>query len=602
MELRSAEGTIQDLLVVYDTNIRGSAAAVAHWAAATPNPPQHPELLVPAIPPELLPASWVDLVVSKANTTNNDAADDEKETETAAFAQSLFTTQKVLTSHKLAATIFKLQKRLYELDPVTEKGRLGPSSQHRVKVLIGQYNFLCAQYLQQPPDFIRLQQQQQLKHYHQEQLQFQQQRQAQRRREHSQNMQEQNEKELERKKEEEEKEGKNEAMEETTETQETEMEKEETLPYTLAANRNPDGSIRMETLQQTGTTNSNTIPYFVSVMEEEDNTNNNPHVASLSSSSPTSLFFREVQQHYKHKQLTEQRQAELEHTAKLQQEQEVQRRYDEEQRKEKSMKEQQLRLQKEAEARKQQRLHDQAERVRVQRREDDERRKQAERDWLQNIRKGLPGVQYYLDIVLQRRSVDDGEENAEGTPPATHDATNNSITSSSLDPLRVKAVRSLCTLFEQIQKHPEEVNHRKIKLTNTNFQTDIGRHYGAIQLLIAAGFRPTMLASASATEINSGSSSGSSSGATTNNNDEEEQQEEPTLSSATVAAVAAAGAAAAAAIDINADPDNNTNNIAFLISKEPNLEHDMDGWMIWFDLNKATLELLQNELAAIDKK
>ena len=69
----------------------------------------------------------------------------------------------------------------------------------------------------------------------------------------------------------------------------------------------------------------------------------------------------------------------------------------------------------------------------------------------------------------------------------------------------------------------------------------------------------------------------------------------------TVAAVAAAGATAAA-IDTTADPDNNMNNIAFLISKEPNLEHDMDGWMIWFDLNKATLELLQNELEAIDKK
>ena len=36
--------------------------------------------------------------------------------------------------------------------------------------------------------------------------------------------------------------------------------------------------------------------------------------------------------------------------------------------------------------------------------------------------------------------------------------------------------------------------------------------------------------------------------------------------------------------------------IAFLISKEPNLEHDMDGWMSWFDLNKATLEILQTKL------
>ena len=40
-------------------------------------------------------------------------------------------------------------------------------------------------------------------------------------------------------------------------------------------------------------------------------------------------------------------------------------------------------------------------------------------------------------------------------------------------------------------------------------------------------------------------------------------------------------------------------DIAFLISKEPNLEHDMDGWMAWFDLNKATLEILQTELQKV---
>jgi hypothetical protein len=37
------------------------------------------------------------------------------------------------------------------------------------------------------------------------------------------------------------------------------------------------------------------------------------------------------------------------------------------------------------------------------------------------------------------------------------------------------------------------------------------------------------------------------------------------------------------------------------LSKEPNLETDMDGWSAWFDLNKATLEILEDELQKLPK-
>ena len=130
-----------------------------------------------------------------------------------------------------------------------------------------------------------------------------------------------------------------------------------------------------------------------------------------------------------------------------------------------------------------------------------------------------------------------------------------------IDPDRIIALRSLFTLFDQIQKHPEEINNRKIKLDNPNFHRDIGRHEGGIELLVAAGFRPTMLPATITTAENE-------------NNREAENH--------------------------NSDDQENQPEIAFLISKEPSLEHDMDGWMIWFDLNKATLEILQTELNKVD--
>ena len=44
------------------------------------------------------------------------------------------------------------------------------------------------------------------------------------------------------------------------------------------------------------------------------------------------------------------------------------------------------------------------------------------------------------------------------------------------------------------------------------------------------------------------------------------------------------------------DVSDDTPKIACLISKEPNLKQDMDGWSAWYDLNKATLEILQSEV------
>jgi hypothetical protein len=129
----------------------------------------------------------------------------------------------------------------------------------------------------------------------------------------------------------------------------------------------------------------------------------------------------------------------------------------------------------------------------------------AEQDWLNNIPKGVDGVK------LQIRTL---QESTRDEPGACR-----------------KAITSLYTLFQQINAHPEETKFRRIRRDHEQFQADIGRHKGGIELLIAAGF---------------------------------------TLG----------------AID----------DVPCYLSKEPNIEKDMDGWSAWFDLLKGTLQVLEEEL------
>lgn len=129
----------------------------------------------------------------------------------------------------------------------------------------------------------------------------------------------------------------------------------------------------------------------------------------------------------------------------------------------------------------------------------------AEQDWLNSIPKGVDGVKLQIQTL---------QESTRDEPGAYR-----------------KAITSLYTLFQQINAHPEETKFRRIRRDHEQFQADIGRHKGGIELLIAAGF---------------------------------------TLG----------------AID----------EVPCFISKEPNIENDMDGWSAWFDLLKGTLQVLEEEL------
>ena len=464
MELRTTEEKINDLLLAYE-GIRVS-------------PIWQPEQQA------LLPPTPTDLVPTK--TKNGPSISD-----LGGFVSSLGNTRDQLQS--LSSKLEKFRKRLFEIDPVTEKPRYGPKSQGRVRLLVARNDFLCTQYnLEFPEQYAS--QKLKLEAYKQQQLDSQEQRQEQRRLDFL------KQEELRKKKEQEEKD-------------QGESSAEEPTPMmTVDANQNPDGSL--------------IIPPNPDTAKNEATLALNPTEAS-----PASRMFAKVEEEYLQQQQAKQREADSIEQARLQAEEEHKREIAEDEARLKAQKAQEA-AQKAAQAEaERQQLHQQAEEARLRRRAQEEARKQAEREWLDGIQKGAEGVKHYVGVLLQK-----SQENKE------------------IDPERLVALQSLCTLFEQIQKHPEEVNKRKIKLSNPNFHRDIGRHEGGIELLVAAGFRPTMLPA----------SDTANGGEAKNDNDEEEQ------------------------------PD-----IAFLISKEPNLEHDMDGWMAWFDLNKATLEILQAELQKV---
>ena len=470
MELRRTEQKINELLAAYE-GIRGSSLL--------------PDLL-PSMPPEFVEGA-------KAKSTASIAINDPD-----SLVRSLQRTEEGLA--ELGSRVEKFRKRLFEIDPVTEKPRYGPKSQARVRLLVAKNDFLCSQYNVDFPEEHK-KQRLELEQYREQQLELQEERQEQRRQEHL-------KREELRKQQEEEKE------EQTITSTEGTM--------TIDANMNPDGSI--------------IIAQNIDPSENSDV----KHIPNSTEASPASLLFAKFRQEYELQQQEQQRLKTSKENARLKEEEEKRRKLAEEEARQKALEAQKAAEQAAEEAARAQRLHQQAEEARLRRRAQEEARKEAEREWLDGIQKGAEGVKHYLDTLLQRPV--SSQQGGKGIDV--------------VDPDRVVALQSLCTLFEQIQKHPEEVNKRKIKLSNPNFHRDIGRHEGGIELLVAAGFRPTMLPATIATTDEA------------QNDNDGEQEEQP--------------------------------EIAFLISKEPNLEHDMDGWMAWFDLNKATLEILQTELQKVE--
>ena len=505
MELRTTEEKINELLAAYE-GIRGSSVL---------QPEEQARLL--STPTELV-------AVAKAGTSTSTSASTTIKDQDG-LVRSLRRTEATLA--KLRSRVEKFRKRLFEIDPVTEKPRYGPKSQGRVRLLVARNDFLCSQYSADFPEQDQYQRQQ-LDQYRLQQLELQEQRQEQRRQEYSKQLLKQ-QLELQKQQEQEKAQEQENGEQPPTSTGETMLSVD--IAANIAANMNPDGSI------------------IINVSENNIDVKLTPN--NSTEASPASLLFAEQQQQYELKQQQLQRQQASSEQARLKEEEETRRKHAAEEGRRKALEAQQAAAQAAQraaeEAAQMQRLHQQAEEARLRRRAQEEARKEAERAWLNDIQKGADGVKHYLDILLQRSS---------------------SSSADPIDPDRIVALQSLCTVFEQIQKNPEEVNKRKIKLSNPNFHRDVGRHEGGIKLLIAAGFRPTMLPAPIATTEADTNEGGGEAENNNNNNDDDEQEEQP--------------------------------DIAFLISKEPNLEHDMDGWMTWFDLNKATLEILQTELNKVE--
>lgn len=255
-------------------------------------------------------------------------------------------------------------------------------------------------------------------------------------------------------------------------------------------------------------------------------------------------ILEQLQQQHQTKEEELQRQKEAEDQARFAAQREKERLLDLERREQEASMAQQAR-----EAAAQRRMEDErlrrlAQEARQQRRSQEEARRQVEQEWLDSILKGPEGVRHYIQ-VLKEATQDDA--------PA----------------VQATAIQALSTIFEQINRHPEEVNFRKIRKNHPKFHEDIGRHNGGVEILIAAGFRPTLLATSASGDASAAANGTGSTNSTNNNGDG----------------------------DINSEP-----MIACLISKEPNLEQDMDGWSAWYDLNKATLAILQEEVKKLSKR
>lgn len=263
------------------------------------------------------------------------------------------------------------------------------------------------------------------------------------------------------------------------------------------------------------------------------NNTNTPNDTTTTTAVAT--LFQHIQQLYQQEQ---QKREQEEYQVKLQQQQEQQQEEQNQQQQQEAQKRQQMAMtieqqmaQQTAQQQQEERLRQQAEAIRQQRQEQQQQQRRAQQDYVDSIIKGVEGVRKYI-VLLQQSTEQDL-------------------------PAQRLALQRLATIFEQIYKHPEETQFRKVRINHPAFHQDIGRHRGCIELLIAAGFRPTMLSVKNDTN-----------GSTSNNNNIDDNNN-------------------------NDDNDTPSSMVACLVSKEPNLETDMDGWTEWYDLNKATYEILQ---------
>eukprot|EP00934_Nitzschia_sp_Nitz4_P004326 Nitzschia sp. Nitz4//scaffold104_size75438//59071//60240//NITZ4_005665-RA/size75438-processed-gene-0.50-mRNA-1//-1//CDS//3329532413//4316//frame0 len=263
-----------------------------------------------------------------------------------------------------------------------------------------------------------------------------------------------------------------------------------------------------------------TIP----LLSKDDNENSNElktneNNDTETSTSPSILFLSQIEQRHEQQQLEQlSLQQAQEQAARLQQEQDRQKQLLAQQQHAQQMAEQE-RLEQERKEAEAAALRQQAQAARERRRA----LEQAERDWVQQIPKGPDGVRQ--QIVLLKESIQQAYQSADSSNDA--------------DPLLQQleqqqaletAITSLTTIFRQIHARPEDTNLRRIRRDHPQFQQDIGRFKGGVELLIAAGF-----------EL------------------------------------------------------GHIDEVPVYLSKEPNLETDMDAWTVWFDRIKSTLEILEDE-------
>lgn len=129
----------------------------------------------------------------------------------------------------------------------------------------------------------------------------------------------------------------------------------------------------------------------------------------------------------------------------------------------------------------------------------------VERAWANSIPKGIDSVREYVQVLLESTADDAAAQQT--------------------------AFRSLHTIISQIVAHPEDDNFCRIRRSHEQFQSDISRHDGGKEILIAAGFVLRTI-----------------------------------------------------------------DDVPCFVAQEPNLETDMDAWTEWYDLLKATLQVLQEQL------
>ncbi|KAG7342457.1 PUB domain containing protein [Nitzschia inconspicua] len=296
------------------------------------------------------------------------------------------------------------------------------------------------------------------------------------------------------------------------------------------------------------------LAYF-DFLSQQNHPNNNYNINRKTTDDPhpsmpttTTSYYKTLTQDmvqlFQQQQALQQQQTTREEQIRLEEQQRQQQQKQEEEARERALKEAQANQRVAEQAAETERLRQQAEAARQRRQQQEEARRQAEQRYLDSIKKGVDGVQHYVNVIKE--------------------STSNDIAA------QKKAFQSLFTLFDQILKHPEETNFRKIRKNHPVFHQDIGRHKGGIELLIAAGFRPKLLPDVLSTHTQ---------------NDIDHDDDDDNNGSTTATTTPSTDSS------MDAVP-----MIACLISKEPNLETDMDGWSQWYDLKKATLEILQKEV------